>query len=74
MPHNLIEIFKNIHLNCMFPLFPPQVLDISYLEVLDFPLFSSFTILEWFSTWNFKYAINTIFTKDINKKLAIYLV
>ena len=40
-----------------FSLFCHQVLEKLDLEVLDFGLFSSFAILEWFRNFHFKHAI-----------------
>ena len=46
-----------IVISSMLALFHPQALEKSYLEILDFWLFTELSILEWFSTWFFKYAL-----------------
>ena len=54
MPHNLIGIFKKDTSELYVPLFPPPSLRYVILRGFGFPLFSPFTILEWFSSWDFK--------------------
>ena len=56
----------------IFSLFSLQVLDISYLEVFDFEMFSELAIVDWFLTWPFNHARTPVHAYFQNNIYHIY--
>ena len=56
VPENMVRIFIHI-VESILSLFSFQYLEKLDLEILDFWLFTELPILEWFSTWFFKYSL-----------------
>ena len=62
-----------IMISSMFSLFYLHVFDTSYLELLEFWIWSESNILEWFKTWYVKHARNTIHLYYQRRKYRTYI-